>query len=172
MPQITEIIADPEQIKKPSREFHECDESSDSVFRKIRGFSLDPLLANCQLLFADCSYGMKPRSSGSAPAIGTSNNGPGPSGSMVKAPLVEKKIAICVCAPTATKPGAPTRFVRKVCGFLGKVGFAANAKSLRKNVARSLRSPERINAVAVGFGTVLSPRANWMITGFDKSPGK
>src|SRR5882724_7508177 len=115
---------------------------------------------------------MKPKSSGNAPAIGTSNNGPGPSGSMVRAPLVEKKIAICDCAPTATAPGAPTRFVRNVCGFLGNVGFARNARSLRKNVARALRSPERISAVAVGLGTVLSPRANWMITGLARSPGR
>src|SRR5882724_5816845 len=65
---------------------------------------------------------MKPKSSGNAPAIGTSNSGPGPSGSMVRAPLVEKKIAICDCAPTATAPGAPTRFGRDVCGFFGERG--------------------------------------------------
>jgi hypothetical protein len=38
--------------------------------------------------------GMKAKSSGNGPTIGTSNNGPGPSGSIVTAPLVAKKIPI------------------------------------------------------------------------------
>src|ERR1051326_1140613 len=134
------------------------------------------------------NYGMNPKSSGSAPAIGTSNSDPGPSESMVKAPFVVKKTAICVWASTATTRGtmnggfvgSPTRLVKKVCGFflnpVGLVvvsnGFKAKAKSLRKKLVRSLRSPERISAVAVGLGTVWSPRANWMITGFARSPGK
>ena len=52
-----------------------------------------------------------------------------------------------------------------MCGFLFTAGFAANARSLRKSVARDARAPARRIAVAVGFGTVLSPRANWTITG-------
>src|SRR5438094_9956258 len=55
--------------------------------------------------------------------------------------------------------------VRKVCGFLFTAGFAANARSFRRIVARDASLPARKIAVAVGFGTVLSPRANWMITG-------
>ena len=58
-------------------------------------------------------------------------------------------------------------FVRKVCGFVGTSGFAACARSLRKSVARETRPPARRVAVVVGFGTVLSPRANWKITGIE-----
>src|SRR6266853_1109709 len=34
-------------------------------------------------------------------------------------------------------------------------------------VGREARLPARITRVAVGFGTVLSPRANWKITGIE-----
>src|SRR5262249_53975141 len=105
------------------------------------------------------SYGMNPRSSGSAPEIGTSNNGPGPCGSMVSPPWLAKKTAICVCAPIAAAAtgGVPPMLVRKLCGFLAKPTPSENARSLRKNVAWSLRSPERMSAVAVGLATVWSP---------------
>src|SRR5262249_59113473 len=73
---------------------------------------------------------------------------------------------------TPATAGAPAMFVRNVCGFLGKAGFAAKARSLRKNAVRSVKSPERINAVAVGFGTVLSPFANCTITFLAASPGR
>src|SRR5205807_1937853 len=120
------------------------------------------------------SHGINPRSSGNGPAIGTSNSGPGPSGSMVSVPSAAKNTPIWLCAPTAAAAtgGVPPMLVRKVCGFLPKPTPSANARSLRKNVARSARSPERISAVAVGLGTVLSPRANWIITGFARSPGR
>ena len=65
------------------------------------------------------------------------------------------------------RTAAPARrqFVRNVCGFFATAGFAANARSLRKSVVRDGRSPARMIALVVGFGTVLSPRANWRITG-------
>ena len=56
-------------------------------------------------------------------------------------------------------------FVRNVCGFFGTAGLAAKARSLRYSVARALQPHARRIAEAVGFGTVLSPRANWMSTG-------
>lgn len=45
--------------------------------------------------------GMKFSTSGSGPAIGTSKNGPGPSGSITRVPLLAKNAAICCCAPMA-----------------------------------------------------------------------
>src|SRR6266511_130911 len=56
-------------------------------------------------------------------------------------------------------------FVRNACGFFGTAGLAAKARSLRNSVARSLQPQARRIAEAVGFGTVLSPRANWMMNG-------
>src|SRR6266849_5031047 len=110
------------------------------------------------------AYGMNARSSGSID-VGVSKNGPGPSGSMVAAPSLAKNVAICSWAASAYGAPAPLMFVRNVCGFLLTAGFAANTRSLRKSVARDASWPARRIAVAVGFGTVLSPRANWMITG-------
>src|SRR5436309_2636904 len=70
--------------------------------------------------------------------------------------------------------------VTNVCGFLsafttvadtvGSAESAAMKRSLRKYVARSARSPARRIAVVVGFGTVLSPLANWMMIGFASIP--
>ena len=98
---------------------------------------------------------------------------------MTVAPLVAKKIAIWVCAITAygAVPAAPM-LVRKVCGFFGtplglvvaSTGFNAYARSLRKYVARSARSPARRMAEVVGLGTVTSPLANWKITGLAAWP--
>ena len=45
--------------------------------------------------------GMKFSVSGNGSTIGTSKNGPAPSGSMTVTPPLAKKVAICVCAPTA-----------------------------------------------------------------------
>src|SRR5947209_6115178 len=112
----------------------------------------------------DRGYGMNARSSGSID-VGVSKNGPGPSGSIVMAPSLAKNVAICRWAASAYAAPAPMMFVRKLCGFLLTAGFAANARSLRKRVALDASAPARRIAVAVGFGTVLSPRANWMITG-------
>src|SRR6266480_4777387 len=56
-------------------------------------------------------------------------------------------------------------FVRNVCGFFGTVGFAANARSFRNSVARDAQPHARRIADVVGFGTVMSPRANWKMTG-------
>src|SRR4029077_9914325 len=53
---------------------------------------------------------------------------------------------------------------RNVCGF-ELVPKAACARSLRNRVAPDASPPARRIAEVVGFGTVLSPRANWMITG-------
>jgi len=56
-------------------------------------------------------------------------------------------------------------FVRNVCGFFGNVVLPAYARSFRKSVARAARPPALRIAVDVGFGTVLSPRANWNTIG-------
>ena len=104
-------------------------------------------------------YGMKLSLSGNGGTTGTSKIGPaGPSGSKVSAPLEAKKAAIWLCAPTANGAAAAVlMLVKKVCGFFDMAPpVAAKAKSLRKNVARSARSPARISAVAVGFGTEAS----------------
>jgi hypothetical protein len=53
-----------------------------------------------------------------------------------------------------------------VWGFFGNAGLRANARSLRNSVARSARSPARIIAVVLGFGFVLSPRANFAFCKF------
>src|SRR5213595_3414556 len=56
-------------------------------------------------------------------------------------------------------------FVRNVWGFFDTAGFAANARSLRNSVARDAQPHARRIADVVGFGTVMSPRANWKMTG-------
>src|SRR5215467_7980998 len=71
---------------------------------------------------------------------------------------------------TAATAGEPAMFVRNVCGFFENDGFVACARSLRKKEVRSVRSPERTRAVAVGLGTVSSPRAKEMITFFAEFP--
>ncbi len=65
-----------------------------------------------------CRYGRKFRVSGSGPAIGVSNSGPGPSGSIVIAPPLARNVAICCCAAKASGPDAPAMLLRNVCGFL------------------------------------------------------
>src|SRR6266508_1601579 len=107
---------------------------------------------------------MKARSSGTID-VGVSKNGPGPSGSSVVAPSLAKNVAICVCPASAYNATDGTEmFVKNVCGFFGTVGSAANARSFRKSVAREAQPHARRIADVVGFGTVLSPRANWRIT--------
>src|SRR6266540_3331573 len=107
---------------------------------------------------------MNARSSGTI-EVGVSKNGAAPSGSIVTAPSVAKKVAICCCAWNANVAPGPLTLVRNVCGFFATSGFAAKARSFRKSVALEASPPARRIALAVGFGTVLSPRANWMITG-------
>jgi hypothetical protein len=106
---------------------------------------------------------MKPRSSGTI-EVGVSKYFPGPSGSIVVAPSLAKNVAICACASIAKSAPAPVMFVRNVCGFV-LVPKSAWARSLRKSVAREASPPARRIALVVGFGTVMSPRANCMITG-------
>ena len=63
-------------------------------------------------------YGRKFSVSGSGPAIGVSNSGPAPSGSIVTAPPPARNVAICCCAAKASGPEAPPMLLRNVCGFL------------------------------------------------------
>src|SRR3954451_17641215 len=86
---------------------------------------------------------------------------------MVTPPLLARNVASCCCAASANGKPAPARFVRNVCGFLLTApAVAAYARSLRKSVARAarFRFPARRIVLVVGFGTVLSPRANWTST--------
>src|ERR1700743_3376664 len=83
----------------------------------------------------NCFYGKKPRSSGSGPAMGTSNNGgtaagnkPTLSGSIVKAPPVAKNGPIWSCGSMAMGEGSDGR---NVCGFFKVLTPTANAMSLR-----------------------------------------
>src|SRR2546430_8710400 len=100
---------------------------------------------------------------------------------MVRVPSLAKKAAICCWAARAMGAEAGSWIlVRNVCGFFsaltttaGTVGLAERAvmkRSFRKYVARSARSPAPTIAVVVGFGTVLSPLANWMMIGFASIP--
>src|SRR2546421_4784585 len=106
---------------------------------------------------------MKPRSSGTIDA-GVSKKTPAPSGSIVIAPSELKNVAICCCAANANGAPGPTMFVKNVCGF-ALVPKAGRARSFRNSVARLEQPQARRIADVVGFGTVLSPRANWKITG-------
>src|SRR5687768_7276477 len=65
------------------------------------------------------AYGEKFNCSGRGPAIGVSNSGPGPSGSVVTAPPEARNAAICSWAETAiAAPGTVVTDVRNVCGFV------------------------------------------------------
>ena len=65
------------------------------------------------LLVVRSGYGMKPRSSGSGPAIGVSNSGSAPSGSIVVAPSLAKNVAIWPAL--RPRPGAATASSRCSC---------------------------------------------------------
>ena len=106
---------------------------------------------------------MNARSSGKI-GDGVSKYGSAPSGSIVVAPSLAKKVAIWFWASYANVSPGPRMFVRNVCGLelVPKSGFV---RSFRKIVVRLSRCPAWITRVAVGFGTVLSPRANWIDDG-------
>ena len=111
-------------------------------------------------------YGRKAKSSGTI-EVGVSKNGPAPSGSMVVAPSLAKNVAICCCAAKRERRSGRAghvrqervRVLRRPPGWRrmrGRCGRASSATAGR---------PARMIALVVGFGTVMSPRANWRITG-------
>jgi hypothetical protein len=80
-------------------------------------------------------------------------------------PSLAKNVAICTWAASANGAAALERFVRNPCGLRPTAGFAWNARSLRYSVVFEARPPARMIADVVGFGTVMSPRANWRMIG-------
>jgi hypothetical protein len=54
---------------------------------------------------------------------------------------------------------------------LDRVARDAGEREIVPEVRRAVgQAPARISADAVGFGTVMSPLANWMITAFGEDP--
>src|SRR5215813_15325008 len=79
---------------------------------------------------------------------------------MTTAPSDARKVPIWACAPKANCRNGVLERLWNPCGFFGSVGSSAKARSKRKKVVRSARSPARRIAVLVGFGTDWSPLAN------------